>query len=330
MSREEDRVLLDPIVAPSGMFVYNVSPWHLFCGDSARERGDESQAAKPVTLFNPMQPEVANERLRLTTQEYAGLMKVSYQSAKPTRVIKQAEIDNYGDALVSQVAPAVALLSHDVLILPLRGARQPGILHKTVTGLPDEKTLVLKYTNWSNPTRNDEIYADLRDRLVHHSKDREALNVGILDTAKGGNGSSNLARMMVHLHDDAYQGMPWRVHFHLIHSRERYPEKARFLEALSTSSVRITKTMYPVDDLLVEDWSEGIGLEATMEGGRFRMKRLTVPGKVAVQDSQGVTIYESEDLSKQITQFLADSVNESIFTSDDMQYVRDVWQDDAD
>jgi len=49
-----------------------------------------------------------------------------------------------------------------------------------------------------------------------------------------------------------------------------------------------------------------------------------------VQDRQGVTVYESEDLSRQMTQFLADSVNEAIFTNSDMQYVRDVWQDHAD
>src|SRR5690242_4352041 len=102
MSREEDRILLDPIVTPSGMFVRNVSPWHLYGVSPTQDEGGET---KRVTLFNPMQPHVANQQLRLTTQEYAGSLWGSYQAAKPVRVIQQSDLDNYGDVLVSQVAP---------------------------------------------------------------------------------------------------------------------------------------------------------------------------------------------------------------------------------
>ncbi len=86
---------------------------------------------------------------------------------------------------------------------------------------------------------------------------------------------------------------------------------------------------YEVDSLLVEDWSEGIGLSVEMEGGTHELKRCSSPGKIILRDDCSIQLIESESVCELMTQLVVDSINDKCLMLQKLRYIEDVFKDES-
>jgi hypothetical protein len=69
------------------------------------------------------------------------------------------------------------------------------------------------------------IMSTLREVVYNHAKKWDGRQIGVLDTAVGGNSCFQLARLLRLLNDEAKES--WSVTFHLVHAENVQPFRAR-------------------------------------------------------------------------------------------------------
>jgi hypothetical protein len=87
--------------------------------------------------------------------------------------------------------------------------------------------------------------------------------------------------------------------------------------------------LYAVEDLLVEDWDDGIGISTYRDGETIELKKAETPGRIIVRDATGVSLIESPNLSDLVTSLMVESVNDLMLNDPAVKYVRDVLENDS-
>lgn len=325
--------LFNAFLARSGMFTCNYSCVGLPA--QINPPSTCSQDSKPVSniFFNPYQPAITQEIIDKAPLEKQTLFLEKYERAEKHKVFDRSKFEDYALVLVADLSPNLVRQNHDVILFPLRGCRQPGIVTKVIAGIPNDRLAVFNYTYATAESQQENIRSQLVEQLKMRIPDRAIVSLGIVDTAKGGYGSTHLAEVLAELHAKHFSGQKWSVQFHLLHERDRKPDLTSKVfcnpDASNMSVYFLPPQLYAVDSLLVEDWDDGIGLSTFKEGNVIELKLAATPGRVILRDDKGVSIVESPDLSRVVTGLLVQAVNELMLDDPDVKYVRDVLENDA-
>jgi hypothetical protein len=170
MNRSSDRnvSLFNAFLAPSGMFTCDSSPIRL----PARhiEAQNYSAASKPTStiVFNPYQPAIGQKIEDKAPLEKQNIFLDKYERAGKHKLFDRSDFEDYALTLVAELIPDLIHHKHDVIIFPLRGCRQPGIVTKVVAGIPDDQIVVFNYTYATSATQQDNIRSQLT--MAHPNK----------------------------------------------------------------------------------------------------------------------------------------------------------------
>lgn len=327
-SFNENNFLFAPFIAGSGMFTGNYGSTFL---TSDLEKSEDPSPEKRVTiLYNPMPPQVQQKVADSAPIERQTAFIIAYHGATKHKLFDRSAFDAYAEALFEKLIPNLVRYNHDILLFPLRGCRQPGILVKVIAGIPEEKMVIFNYTYATRESQQPLIESQLSAQLKEKVPNQAIVSVGVVDTAKGGYGSRHLAEVLVHLHGSHFRNQQWSVQFHLLHEKQKVPTLSREIpEFKSDRLFFLWPTFYEVESLLVEDWPEGIGLTVEENGRRFDLKRCIEPGRILYRDEESVQVIESESLCDTMTSLAVDAVNRLMLNSPEIRYVKDVWNADA-
>jgi len=330
---DENASVFNAFLAPSGMFTCNYDPYELPHSEMSlpdnRYEKEESQGL----LFNPYQPDVRSELLDKSPLEKQSLFFNHYQGVEKLKCLERSEFEDYALTLLTELIPNLIRYKHDVILFPLRGCRQPGIVTKVIAGLRDEQTVIFNYTYATTGSQQEIIRTQLVERLSKTLPDQELVSIGIADTAKGGNGSIHLAGVLAEIQAVHFSDQKWSVQFHLLHDRDRTPDlssKSYLIpDAGSVGVFFLWPKLYAVDSLIVEDWDDGIGISTYRDGKTFQLRKAETPGRLIVRDDDGLALIESPDLSKVVTGLMVEAVNDLMLDDPAVKYVCDVLEQDA-
>ena len=329
----ENDSFFDAFLAPSGMFTCNFDPFDLPRSEMALPDRKYSDESTSELLFNPYQPDVRSELIDKSPLERQALFLDEYRGVQKLKSVERSEFEDYALTLLTKLVPNLIRYKHDVVLFPLRGCRQPGIVTKVVVGLRDEQAVVFNYTYATAGSQQELIRSQLIERLKRTLPDEEFANIGVVDTAKGGNGSIHLAGVLSEIQAAHFSDQRWSVQFHLLHDRDRTPDlssKSYLIPDAGSSSVFfLWPKLYAVDSLIVEDWDDGIGISTYRDGKTFQLKKAETPGRLIVRDDVEVSLIESPDLSKVVTGLMVEAVNDLMLDDPAVKYVCNVLEQDA-
>jgi hypothetical protein len=163
-------------------------------------------------------------------------------------------------------------------------------------------------------------WKSIEDELVNgleHFRERRSLVIGVIDAAIRGDGSLSLAKILqsVKQHFDA---QPWRVVFHLLHSRERENHRTPILsdgiEGLTSTDLIFERVLHEVPSLLVEDWDEGLGLKVEWDKDVCIYKNSSFGQVIVKHPDESVAVLESPELPRLINELIAQSVTEAMLS----------------
>ncbi|WP_291177418.1 hypothetical protein [Gimesia sp.] len=326
-NNEMTNSLFDAFIAPSGMFTCNSAPYLFSNENNPTENEDEGSIKTDLLYYNPMPFSVDHIVLDEVPISDEHSFLAEYKGAEKHKICDRSALDNYTLTLVRDLAPSLLRCKHDVILFPLRGCRQPGIITKVVTGIPEEHIVIFNYTYATSQSQQNLILKRLSESLIQKIAGRESTSIGIVDTAKGGYGSKHLAEILESLHEHFFANQSWSVQFHLLHEQKRVPELSRQIPKYGNSNSKLmmlTPLYYGVDDLILEDWSEGIGLSCHWQGEHFELKRCIEPGKVLLRNSESIQVIESNSLSETMTYMFVESVNQQMIGNEDFIFLQDV------
>ena len=130
--------LFDAFIAPSGMFTCNSAPYLFSNENNPTENEDEGSIKTDLLYYNPMPFSVDHIVLDEVPISDEHSFLAEYKGAEKHKICDRSALDNYTLTLVRDLAPSLLRCKHDVILFPLRGCRQPGIITKVVTGIPEE------------------------------------------------------------------------------------------------------------------------------------------------------------------------------------------------
>jgi hypothetical protein len=106
-----------------------------------------------------------------------------------------------------------------------------------------------------------------------------------------------------------------------------FPKLSRQIPKYSNDFVHFNPYEWRVDNLLVEDWNEAIGMRGVkFDGKEFSVKPSATDGQLILKESDGtVRVLESQKLHQAMDILIAESVSEAVRTDPLLQYERDVW-----
>ena len=329
----QNESLFNPILSPSGMFTCNYSGHSLPREETGSTGNEINPTTSPNLVFNPYSPDIALEVVDKTPLEKQTLFLNEYQSSPKIKLFNRSEFDDFALTLLTELVPNLIGQDHDLFLFPLRGCRQPGIVTKVIAGIPPESVIVFNYTYATAGSQQEIIFSQLIEQFRKKLPNKEVVSLGIIDTAKGGNGSIHLARVLTEIQAKHFAEQRWSVQFHLLHERDRMVDlssKSYQIPDANTDSVYFPyPRLYGVESLLVEDWDDGIGISTYKDGKFYELKKAETPGRVIVRDNKEISLIESPDLSKLVTSLMVESVNDLMLDDPDVKYVRDVLEYDA-
>lgn len=327
-SFEENDYLFAPFIAGSGMFTGN------YGGISLYQDCAPSEASPPTTystvLYNPMPPAVQQAIKETVPVEQQHNFIKEFHGAKRHKLFDRSAFDSYAQALFEKLVPELLRHDHDVLLFPLRGCRQPGILVKVIAGIPESKMVIFNYTYATQESQQPLIESQLTEQLREKVPENGVVSVGVVDTAKGGYGSRHLAQLLSRIHSLHFPKQHWSVQFHLLHESGSRPALSHEIPKYGHKTLFfLWPNFYAVESLLVEDWSEGIGLAVNDSGRHFELKRCVEPGRILFRDEDSIQLIESEAVCDTMTGLTVDAVNRLMLNSPEIEYVKDVWKADV-
>jgi hypothetical protein len=245
---------------------------------------------------------------------------------KYAKTISVEDVSSFAEQLV-EIGKILVVREYDFVVFPLRGGLKPAIqLH--VIGKESIPSCWLPFTSGSQRKNDEQVLAALTDFLrpfLH----RESLKFAVVDTAISGYGSLALADILRDLNERT-SNQAWQVDFHLLYSVTNknwsFPERSLGIPAISRDRVKFALEHHRVDSLLVEDWNEAIGLEASWEGKTLVMKP-TSDGQVILKETDGtVNVIESTELSTFIDVLISQKINASIAGDGSLSFKQNVWE----
>lgn len=255
----------------------------------------------------------------LTVKEYAyGRDAVKlYDACGSTPHILRVNREHFTE-YASQIVKGVRIvneMSYDVVLFPLRGVRNVAV-QATVMSPDNSNYWAIDGTQMWNSHNDQRIQGDLRSILAHEKYQGRHLRIGIVDTAKGGNGCHALANHFDQIHTD--NNAQWDLHFHLFHSQYRDPALARTV-ITNQGNVRKAVDFYPVQDLLFEDESRLLGYELIKEGKKTFAQRFQEEGQILLPVENGYALYEPAPLDTTMIAIMGNAITEELQTLPDVE-----------
>ena len=318
----------EPILIPSGTFVYRTDDGVVepqiqslvnFHAEDSPIRVEGFELCNPMPLLEP-EKVLRDVGPPGTLPELQQAYRVS-----AAQVITEAQLIDYAQAVVN-VGKAVRADRYQLIFVPLRGGLKPGTQLEVILKY-SVRVEWLPYTGGSTG-RNDELLIRiLRDALEELAKEQSQLRIAVVDTAIGGHGAAHLAELMLAA-ASVVDASGIEVTFHLIHPRERHPARAEGISSLTAPSIALNVVFHPVESLLVEDWSEAIGIRIVPDDDAgLLIKKACTEGRVIIRDAEAVRVVDSEELQNVVDAYIARFVNLDILTDPKAAWHRDVWQD---
>jgi len=325
--------MFNAFLAQSGMFTCNFQTQTLPYQVTKPPNNEEGSPESAQVVFNPYPPEVSRQLVDVAPSDKQTMFLEEYQRTHKHKLFDRSDFEDYALTLLAELVPNLIEQNHDVILFPLRGCRQPGIVTKVVAGIPPESVVIFNYTYATVGSQQEVIRSQLIEQLQQRLPNREIVNLGIVDTAKGGNGSIHLASVLADIQEEHFAGQKWSVQFHLLHARDKtldLSSKSYLIPDAKTDSVFfLWPRLYAVEDLLVEDWDDGIGISTYRDGETIELKKAETPGRIIVRDATGVSLIESPNLSDLVTSLMVESVNDLMLNDPAVKYVRDVLENDS-
>lgn len=93
-------------------------------------------------------------------------------------------------------------------------------------------------------------------------------------------------------------------------------------------SVEFNVELWPVEDLLVEDWNEAIGLSVEFGSGqKLVIKKCSTEGKFLFRDNQKrIQVIESPELNKYFDVRLGQAISDDILSDPMFEFREEVWK----
>jgi hypothetical protein len=287
-------------VSPSGVFV-------------------PATSAASFAIANPFTPNWNPELVSMTME--------ATQSPSSLKIVTQAQLDSYAGELV-KLGTSILQDPPDVVLVPCRGALKPWrqLEAMSLGKLPAVK---LYATGLGSGQRASEIRAAVERALrdVAAAKSQTLLKVAVIDTAIGGHGARALSSLLGSIHN-AWRPGPWQVTMHLIAPRGSYvADHALDTLDMVAGNFVCRALVYVVDDLLVEDWAPGYGLEIKQRGSKTNSVKVKVTESkkmLGLLDGHKLVVFETSKPWDDINAALAKSVTEAMTTDPKLEQIADL------
>lgn len=144
----------------------------------------------------------------------------------------------------------------------------------------------------------------------------------IVDTAIGGQGSRRLATHLTELFRTA-RDFPRVVEFHLLHPEGAPITRLRLLDSFSNQTIELHEHRYVADQLPIEDWDAGLGLQVEHRDGEIIYKPCRARAGVVITDRERCLYVDSLDVSSSVDRVLAARISLQIETDPQLRCVMD-------
>lgn len=274
-----------------------------------------------IEICNPMPTVSANYQI---TDIIEPTNTDTFLSFNPTiPLIDEPAIDAYA-AQLKKLAVKLQEKRYDKLIVPLRGGLKPAMQLDVLCDY-QMPILWLPYTAGSQGRLDQQVKECLQSELVI-GPDCQPTRLAILDTAIGGHGSEHLAKLIA---ETATSKCNWKVDFHLLYAQSRYPQLCgQITKQNRLPTVEFNVELWPVEDLLVEDWNEAIGLSVELGSGQqLVIKKCSTEGKFLYRDNQKrIQVIESPELNKYFDVRLGQAISDDILSDPMFVFREEVWK----
>ena len=223
-------------------------------------------------------------------------------------VVNQPIIMNYAAELIKAVR-IIQERQYEIVLCPLRGARMPGLQARVMS---DNVDLFRPFdgTGMAQGTNDERILRRLEELLTANTAPAEPRQIGVLDTAIGGDSCSALTKLLAQLSRQMKQ--EWDVRFHLIHAFERRPTRATRAYSHRTTSFRVEIDYHPVADLLIEDEPALLGFDTKHDGNQTVIHRFQQDGQIMYCEGETTTLFRKAPLDEVMIAVVSDEISRQI------------------
>lgn len=246
--------------------------------------------------------------------------KKLYASAKQSQdcfVVNRPIVMDYAVELV-RAARLIREREYDLVLCPLRGARLPGIQARVMADNADNFRSI-DGTGMAQGSNDARILRELREIIFSTPGKSEPRQLGVLDTAKGGDSCHNMARLLSLLNKESEQ--EWGVRFHLLHAADRTPPRATQAYSYGSQTFQVEIDYHPVADLLIEDEPALLGYDITRQGSQSFSHRLQQDGSILYRDREKATLFRKAPLDETMIGIVTDEVSHHIQGLPDAQLI---------
>jgi hypothetical protein len=286
---------------------------------------DEDAAPKTVQLCNPFPTRAIDfTASAISDREADELLSADADKRNDLRVVSETQLIEFSQAVLA-IGKAIAERKPSRIVSPLRGGLKPAL--QLLALLPEYNGRVeyIPYCGGSQGFFDDEVVPILR-HAIKASETGGVTSLAVVDTAISGDGAAYLGKLM----QSAAQAenVPLtKVHFHLMHARNRLPARVSALNALSNSRIKLSYELHGVDSLVVEDWNAALGLERTFDGVKYSIKPTAEDGKVLVRRLKDIVLIDSPELSKWVDREIGGWIDATIRTDPYARLIHPLWSE---
>ena len=251
-------------------------------------------------------------------REYDGplsLDSLTYTHPK-TKVLLQSDIMDYGVQLFN-LAKSKATANPAFTIIPLRGGLPVAIYLKTMNVI-QEPVEPFMYTRWQDRDRAKNYKTNLSHLLSTYSKQSKQLEFAIIDTAKGGNGSRNLAQWII----DIKKKLPghWTVRYYLLAEGKHSTHYSQPITDLNQEDVIFLVDVYEVNKVLHEDWDQALGYISENQGSEIGLANVPTSGRLIVAGERSEGRVETESIRDYLDLKVSEILDAAVRTDPDLKF----------
>jgi hypothetical protein len=277
---------------------------------------------RPIEITSPfIKPAAPMEVADQVTGPQADMFATRMRQSPGVFPVSETVLRRYAETLV-EVSRAIKESTYDIVLCPMRGARMPGLQGNLVC--QSEPFEPFDGADMAQRVNDERILSDLR-RLIHERPAAgEPRQIGVLDTAVGGDSCRELARLLRRLNEDGKER--WSVRFHLIHAEGRQPSRATDAYSSRSRQLNIEIIYHPVVNLLIEDEPRLLGYDVTRGGGQSHIVRFQQEGQILVFGQDRVQLFRRAPLDETMIALVSKEIMDLIQRMPDIRPVNlDHW-----
>ncbi len=281
----------------------------------------EQLYSQPVNITSPYIKPAALEKVDgAVGQETSGFVVRTRESPNVFPVY-QPTLVTYAGKLV-EVARIFKEGAYDIVLCPMRGARMPGMQADLVC--QTEPFRPFDGSDMAQRFNDERILTDLCRLIRDVAKAGEQRQIGVLDTAVGGDSCRHMARLLRQLNDEGKE--QWGVTFHLVHADGRVPPRASEAYSYGNRQFIVAIHYHGVTHLLIEDEARLLGYDVIRGGGQSHIVPYQKDGQILLYGPDGATLYRKAPLDESMLALVSREMMNLILTMPDIKPVNlDHW-----